>query len=60
VTIGSDLTGEETKAAFSGGAGVRFAPNRWYVNGEVGVISIQTTDQTTNVLRASVSLGLKF
>jgi hypothetical protein len=60
VTIGSDLTGEVTKPAFSGGGGVRFAPNRWYVDGGVRVISIRTTDQTTNVLRASVSLGVKF
>lgn len=60
VTIGSDLTGQVTKPALTGGAGVRFALGRWYVDGAFRVISIRTSDQPTNVLRASASVGLKF
>jgi opacity protein-like surface antigen len=60
VTLGSDLTGEVTKPAFTGGAGVQYAQPRWYAHGGVRVISIRTPDQATNVLTASVSVGVRF
>ena len=60
VTIGSDLTGEITRPAVSGGVGVRFVRARWYVDGGVRVIGVRTTDQATNVLCASASFGFKF
>ncbi len=60
VTLGSDLTGEVNKPAFGGGGGVRFALTRWYMDGGVRVISIRTSDQTTNVLGVSATAGIKF
>ena len=44
VTLGSDLTGESTTAAFGGGAGVRAIHGRFYVDGGIRVISIRTPD----------------
>lgn len=60
VTLGEDLTGESTEPAFSGAFGVRMLHGRWYVDGAVGVIAIQTPDQATNVVRASAGFGLRF
>jgi hypothetical protein len=60
VTLGSDLTGEMTKPAFQVGAGVLIPQGRWYISGEFGLTSIQTPDQTTNVLRAGVGIGTRF
>jgi hypothetical protein len=54
------LTGEVTEPAFTGGFGVRFAQMRWYIDGGIRVISIRTSDQATNVLGASASVGFKF
>jgi len=60
VTLGEDLTGESTEPAFSSSFGVRMLHGRWYVDGTFGVISIQTPDQATNVLRASAGFGYRF
>ena len=60
VTLGSDLTGEMTKPAFQFGAGILVPQGRWYISGEFGVTSIQTPDQTTNVLRVGVGIGTRF
>ena len=60
VTLGNDLTGEMTKPAFRFGAGVLVPQGRWYISGEFGVTSIQTPDQTTNVIRVGVGVGVRF
>jgi hypothetical protein len=60
VTLGSDITGETTNAAFSITPGVRWGRNAWHLDGQVGLISIRTPDETTNVLRVSAAFGLTF
>ena len=60
VTPGSDLTGQFSKAAFSGGFGVQVPINRWYVDGGIRVTSIRTEGHATNVLRAGATFGVTF
>jgi hypothetical protein len=60
VTLGSDLTGEVTKPAFSVGAGLRFTQARWYVDATIRLTSIHTEGQNTNVTRAGAGIGLRF
>jgi hypothetical protein len=60
VTLGSDLTGEVTKPAFSGGFGVRVMQDRWFVDGSLRVTSIRTDEQATNVVRVIGGVGLRF
>jgi len=60
VTLGRDLTGESSHAAFTGGFGVQLLHGRWYGDVNVRVISIQTEGQATNVKRAGGGLGIRF
>jgi hypothetical protein len=60
VTLGRDLTGETTAAAFGGGAGVRIPRGRWFIDGGVRMLSIRTPGQPTNVIRATGGLGWEF
>jgi hypothetical protein len=60
VTLGSDITGETTNTAFNVTPGVRWVRGAWYVDGQVGLISIRTPDEATNVLRVSGAFGLTF
>ena len=60
VTLGSDFTGDITKAAFTGGLGVIIDRNRLTIDLGVRLTSIQTDGQPTNVLRAAVGLGYRF
>lgn len=60
VTLGSDFTGDVTKAAYTGGFGVMIDRNRLTVDIGLRLTSIQTEGQATNVLRASVGLGYRF
>jgi hypothetical protein len=60
VDLGTDLTGEITAAAFSGGAGIRWPRGRWYLDGGIRVTSIRTPGQPTNIARANASVGMKF
>jgi hypothetical protein len=60
VTLGSDITGETTEPAFTLTPGVRFGRGRWYVDGQVGLVSIRTSEEATNVLRVSGAFGVTF
>jgi hypothetical protein len=60
VTLGRDLTGETTKAAFSGGAGIRIPKGRWSLDVGLRVTSIRTPNGPTNVSGLRAALGLKF
>jgi len=60
VTLGSDITGETTNTAFSVTPGVRWRRGAWHVDGQVGLISIRTPDEATNVLRVSAAFVLTF
>jgi hypothetical protein len=60
VTLGSDVTGEVTKPAFSGGFGVHVTQGRWYVDGSLRVTSIRTDQQATNVVRVIGGVGYTF
>jgi hypothetical protein len=59
VTLGSDLAGEQTNAAFSAGAGVRALQGRWYIDGGIRLINIRGA-QPANVIGASAGFGLNF
>jgi hypothetical protein len=60
VTLGTDLTGEVTKPAFSVGFGVRLTQARWYVDATIRMTSIHTEGQNTNVTRAGAGIGVRF
>ena len=60
VTLGSDLTGETTKPAFTGGFGVLVDQGRWYIDAGGRVTSIQTEGQAIKVLRAGGGIWFKF
>jgi len=60
VALGSDITGEVTKVAMSGGGGVKIDIGHVYVDAGVRVTSIRTPDQPTNVLRVGGTVGYKF
>jgi hypothetical protein len=60
VTLGADLAGTATKAAFGGGFGVQLQRGVWYVGGQIGVVSIRTPSQASNVIQATATLGRWF
>jgi opacity protein-like surface antigen len=60
VTLGRDLTGETTQAAYTGGFGIQLQQGRWYGDLSLRVISIQTEGQATNVKRAGGGIGVRF
>lgn len=60
VTLGSDFTGEVTKAALTGGLGAVIDHNRMSFDLGIRVTSIQTDGQKTNVLRAHLGVSYKF
>jgi hypothetical protein len=60
VTLGSDLTGELTAPAYTGGFGVQVQQGRWYADVSARITSIQTEGQATNVKRASGGIGVRF
>lgn len=60
VTLGRDLTGNLSKPAFTGGIGVRIPRGAWYIDGGFHVLSIQTDEQVTRVLRAGGGIGFNF
>lgn len=57
VTLGSDLTGTSTKPAFGGGIGLEVQRGVWYIGAQVGVVSIRTPTQPSNVIRATATFG---
>lgn len=60
VTAGSDIFNKEAKAAFGGGVGIWYTHNSLFVDGSVRLLSIRTTDQPTNVMRAQIGAGIRF
>jgi hypothetical protein len=60
VTLGSDLTGATTGAAYGGGIGLEVQRGRWSVGAEVGVVSIRTPSQPSNVVQATATLARWF
>jgi hypothetical protein len=60
VTLGSDLTGQFTKAAFGAGAGVLVPRGTWYIDASLRLTSIRTDGQPTNVIRVGVGIGRRF
>jgi hypothetical protein len=60
VTLGSDLAGTTTKAAFGGGFGAQLQRGAWYIGGQIGVVSIKTPSQASNVIQATFTLGRWF
>lgn len=59
-TLGSDLTGEVTKFAITGGLGVLVDRRRVAFDIGVRLTSIQTDGQKTNALRGQVGISYKF
>jgi hypothetical protein len=60
VQLGSDLTGEETVAAFGGGAGVRTVRGKIYIDGGFRILSIRAADQPITVSRIAATVGYRF
>lgn len=60
VTLGSDFTGDVTKAAITGGLGVLINNNHLSFDVGVRLTSIQTDNQKTNVLRGQLGLAYRF
>jgi hypothetical protein len=60
VTLGADLAGTATKAAYGGAFGVEVRHDVWYINGKFGVLSVKTPSQPSNVIRATVTIGRWF
>ncbi len=60
VTLGSDFTGDVTKAAITGGLGVLINNNRLSFDVGLRLTSIQTDGQKTNVLRGQLGIAYKF
>jgi hypothetical protein len=60
VTLGADLAGTTTKAAFGGGVGLELQRGVWYVGGQIGLVSIRTASQPSNVIQATATLGRWF
>ncbi|HEY6358746.1 MAG TPA: hypothetical protein VIX35_10910 [Vicinamibacterales bacterium] len=60
VTLGSDLSGESTAPAFTGGLGLRMAQGRWYLDGGLRATRIQAADEGITAVRATATFGLIF
>jgi hypothetical protein len=60
VTLGADLAGTTTKPAFGGGFGLEMRHGVWYIGAQVGLVSIKTPSQPSNVVQATVSFGRWF
>lgn len=60
ITLGADLAGTATKAAFGGGVGLEVRHDFWYMGAEVGVLSIRTPSQPSNVIHATAMIGRWF
>jgi hypothetical protein len=60
VTLGADLTGTTTKAAFGGAIGFEVRHDAWYIDAKVGVLSVKTPSQPSNVVRATATIGRWF
>lgn len=60
VTLGADLAGTTTKAAFGGGFGLELQRGVWYIGAQIGVVSIRTPSQPSNVVQATATFGRWF
>ena len=59
VTLGSDVTGTQTKPAVTGGLGVRAVHSRWYLDVGVRVLTV-FTDQRVNFVGVGAGVGFRF
>jgi hypothetical protein len=57
VTLGADLAGTTTKPAFGGGFGVSLRHGMWDLGAVIGVTSIKTPSQSSNVIRATATVA---
>ena len=60
VTLGSDFTGDVTKAAFGGGFGVLINRDRLVIDLGLRLLSIQTDGQATNLTSARFGIAYRF
>lgn len=60
VTLGSDLTGDVTKLAITGGLGILIDRHKLSFDVGVRLTSIQTDGQKTNALRGQIGISYKF
>ncbi len=60
VTLGSDLSGESTEPAFTGGLGVLMGQGRWYLDGGLRATRIQAVDEGITAVRGTITFGLRF
>jgi hypothetical protein len=61
VTLGTDISGKYRPLAFGGGVGVLMPlGQRWYLDGSLRLLSVNTTDQRTNLSRITVGIGRRF
>jgi hypothetical protein len=59
VTLGSDVTGTQTKPAVTGGLGVRAVHSRWYLDVGVRVLTV-FTEQRVNFVGVGAGVGFTF
>jgi len=57
VTLGADLGGTTTKPAFGGGIGLAVRHGAWDIGAQVGIISIKTPSQSSNVIQATATVA---
>jgi len=60
VTLGSDLTGHSSHAAFTFGGGVLVPLGKYYADANYRLMTINTESQATNVNRFNFGFGLRF
>ena len=61
ITLGSDLTGSYRPSAVGGGVGLLMPfGRRWYFDGSIRLLSINTAVQRTNLSRISFGMGRRF
>jgi hypothetical protein len=61
VTLGTDISGKYRPLAFGGGVGVLMPlGRRWYFDGSLRLLSVDTTGQRTNLSRVIVGIGRRF
>jgi hypothetical protein len=61
ITLGSDLTGSYRPSALGGGVGLLMPLGaRWYFDGSIRLLSINTAVQRTNLSRVSFGVGRRF
>jgi len=60
ITLGSDLSGSSTKAAFGGGIGVVIPKGRWQIESQARFLQIQTPAESSRVATLTAGIGYRF